>query len=264
MKPSQLQFEKQLNLDLRLKFSELLPDEITKVKHHFVMPSVSRRGLKNVQRLKHAKGLTVLILFRGINQSPLFTYSVCSNEDNFSRIVGQNEVYQRALTILKNEGLEGFQTIDNSINEKGEVVSDVSIKIANTITSQLNTKKDKKQPVVLPTAVSVLETLNASHEIEKVYYKHFNRQAVSCYPLNVHYQGLRWYGAVTFVTVVLKNGELLRGVAICQPTDNFSREQGRLFALQSIAKQSSKRLLTQVKNLNILEINQFMNDKGFV
>lgn len=265
MKPSQLQFEKQLNLDLRLKFSELLPDEITKVTHHFVMPTISCRGLKNVQRLKHAKGLTLLLLHRE-GKSPLFTYVVCDNEDTFSRLVGHNFVYEKAIALLKNKSWDKFEYINNAINDKGEVVKDVAVKIANKVVNRLNAPPKTKEVKRIPSSSEVLNIVKGSKDLDiaTVFFKHFNYQPYGYYPDHLKPSNIRFYGAVTFVTVVLKNGELLRGVAICQPTDNFSREQGRLFALQSIAKQSSKRLLTQVKNLNILEINQFMNDKGFV
>lgn len=261
-----IELEKKISEDLETELNYLLPDYITKVTHHFVMPTVSRRGLKNVQRLKHAKGLTLLLLHRE-GKSPLFTYVVCDNEDTFSRLVGHNFVYEKAIALLKNKSWDKFEYINNAINDKGEVVKDVAVKIANKVVNRLNAPPKTKEVKRIPSSTEVLNILAGSKDLDvaAVFYKHFNYQPYGYYPNHLKPSNTRFYGAVTFVTVVTKTCEVLKGVAICQPGDNFSRERGRSFALQSIVKNTASSSLKKVQKLQVpKELKNFMKEKGFI
>lgn len=270
MNPAQIQFEKNLNADLVKKLHSVLPSDVSKVQHYYVLPGKSSRGLQNGPKSNLHNGITVLVLHREVEGkflNPIYTYVVCSKTDHFSRVVGHNLVMEKAIKFLE-LGSISFDTCDNFYCESKEnnnevLAKDVLRRIANKITNSLHRiPQEQKKEKTLPTSKELEKKLTEIvGPVEKIVYKHFTDTSIPRY-LQHTYSSKNIVSGITFVSVFLSNGDVITSATICSAEDNFSRETGRQYALFNLITGKKDKIIEMVKRVNLPKVNQFMLEKG--
>lgn len=100
---------KQTETELNKELSEFFKKSELILKHFKVYHSshLLSKDLRIANFRSFANGLT-FIVFEFENHTPLFYFTICSKEDNFSRLEGRVYAKRKALRALTTEGIEGL------------------------------------------------------------------------------------------------------------------------------------------------------------
>ena len=120
--------EKELDQDL-LNQLQTLGLKVESIHVHHVSRTLSN-GLRIVNFSQYFKGMTLLII-KAEGLAPLFTYSLCSLEDTYSRLEGRVYVKRKALNLLKSD--KGFEALLTYPTDPQYVNSITPSKIGNWI-----------------------------------------------------------------------------------------------------------------------------------
>lgn len=261
-----LELERQIEKDLDVQLTNLLALERNgngtyEPKICFVTPTKSSRGLQHAPRSSKFQALTVLVFYKGDNTIPHYVYTVCDNEDQFSRVRGRAVVKEKAVKILQQQDLSSLPVVDNTLNN-GIVVADYFRKIVNRIFS---IESNKYAELNLD---SKINTLESSADIIKrlnklgmeVKFKHFNFPK-NPFPLSP----VKWSGGFTLVSITdPKTNETTVSASICVEGDNFNKETGRQLALLNFIQNKHEEMFKRVKKKfgNNPEVKEFLSSKG--
>ena len=265
-----LSLERKIEKDLDIELKNLLDLEQNgsgtyKPQVFFVMPSKSSRGLQHAPRSSKFKALTVLVLYKDDNTIPRYLYSVCDNEDHFSRVVGRTTVKEKAIKILKSSSLSSLPFADNTLNQ-GSVVTDYFRKITNKIFNEEVIKHNACNEIQkeskldnLESSASIIARLNNLGLTVK--FKHFNFSNQNPFPIVPP----KYKGGITLVSVTNTNANVTTtSAAICVESDNFNKETGRQISLLNFLEHKSEMMMEKVKQKfgSHPDVKEFLISKG--
>lgn len=180
--------EKQLDQELRSELANAgLVVESIKMYH---ASRTLAQGLRIVNFSQYYKGMTLLVIELK-NQTPIFTYVLCSKEDTYSRLEGRVYVKRKAVSFLKDKALNKFLTYPTP---QEYVKSITPEKIGNWIAkSFLIPKQDKKVVPINPLKYRDEEVLLAQAKAVLA-----TRENLEIESMRLHSQHIRFYANKVF------------------------------------------------------------------
>lgn len=186
------QTEKELDKDLNDYFvnNTNLQLKSTKVYHSSHLLS---KDLRIANFKQHANGLT-FIVFEFENHVPLFYFSVCSKEDNFSRLEGRLTAKKKALFVLTerdktNKVIGGIDKLYSYPTEEQYTQSINPLKIGNWIVKHKILPEKEKNPIY----VNPLKYQNEDQLLEMAKHQLATKHNIDPSTIRLHTQYIRFY-----------------------------------------------------------------------
>lgn len=253
--------EKELDQDLVNYFKEKTELKLTSMKIYHSSHLLAR-SLKIAKFREYANGLTLLI-FNFENYPPLFFFTICNKEDNFSRLEGRVYVKRKSLHALLNKGPAGLYSYDTP----KEFISSINpLKIGNWVVKHyikpvkvkkvepINILKYQDEEKLLAMAKEVLGTnynldpksFSITNQYIRFYRTNMFAYGLVCTPewfKNLNQEGKELISKGGYTVYALtglhkETGEkyVAVSISICSPEEAFTKSYGRKQCLLNCIK----------------------------